>query len=204
MYQGSHFPDSPTWGSMPTILHSGGGCRSGRRFQRARYRVIISGGRTCISIAGVEGQDQDEEEEEEGDEEEVGGGRTRGERKKRKWKRRIKVWWWCWGGIIPTRDHNFLLGRGDNDGNVDSKCCDTIFGPDARITPTAVEVLCLICNKRGGGGDYLRMIPDLHLKLDLDLERYPSTRFCFVEPFLSLLIQGCGIKMRIELGNGSW
>ena len=55
------------------------------------------------------------------------------------------------GGIIPTWDHNFLLGRGENDGGEKSRCCDAIFGPGTRITSAAVEMLRLICNKREWG-----------------------------------------------------
>ena len=55
------------------------------------------------------------------------------------------------GGIIPTRDHNFLLGRGEKDDNEESRCCDAIFVPGTHITNSALEVLCLIRNKRGGG-----------------------------------------------------
>ena len=55
------------------------------------------------------------------------------------------------GGFIPTRDHDFHLGRGDNGGGKESRWCDTIFVPGTRITNTSVEVLRLICNKRGGG-----------------------------------------------------
>ena len=54
------------------------------------------------------------------------------------------------GGIIPTRDHNFLLGRGENDGDKESRYCDAIFGPATRITNAAVKVLRLIRKKRGG------------------------------------------------------
>ena len=55
------------------------------------------------------------------------------------------------GGIIPTRDPDFLLGRGENNGGEDSRCCNAIFGPGNRITNATVEVLCLISDKRGGG-----------------------------------------------------
>ena len=54
-------------------------------------------------------------------------------------------------GIIPTRDHDFLLGIGENDGIEEIRCCDAIFGPRNRITNTAVEVMRLIHEKRGGG-----------------------------------------------------
>ena len=55
------------------------------------------------------------------------------------------------GGSIPTRDHDFLLRRGENDGDEDSRCCDAIFGPRTCITTTAVEVLSLISDKKVGG-----------------------------------------------------
>ena len=55
------------------------------------------------------------------------------------------------GGIILTRYNNFLLGRGDNNNDKESRCCNTIFGPGNRIIAAVVEVLRLICNKRGGG-----------------------------------------------------
>ena len=55
------------------------------------------------------------------------------------------------GGIIPTRDHDFLLGRRKNDGGEESRCCDAIFGPRTHITDASVEVLHLIHDKRGGG-----------------------------------------------------
>ena len=55
------------------------------------------------------------------------------------------------GGIIPTQDHDFLLGRGENDGDEESRCCDAIFGTGIHITDAAVEVLHLICKKRVGG-----------------------------------------------------
>ena len=42
------------------------------------------------------------------------------------------------GGIIPTRDHYFLLGRGENDSGEESRCCDAVFGPRNRITTAAV------------------------------------------------------------------
>ena len=42
------------------------------------------------------------------------------------------------GGIIPTWDHDFLLGRGENNGGKESRCCDTIFGPGTRINAAAV------------------------------------------------------------------
>ena len=55
------------------------------------------------------------------------------------------------GEIIPTQDHDFLLGRGENDGGKESRCYDAILGPGACITDAAIEVLCLIRNKRGEG-----------------------------------------------------
>ena len=54
-------------------------------------------------------------------------------------------------GIIPTRDHDFFLIRGENNGGEESRCCDAIFGPSTRITDAAVKVLQLIRDKRGGG-----------------------------------------------------
>ena len=64
---------------------------------------------------------------------------------------RTMIWWWWRGGIIPTRDHNFLLGRGENYCGKEIRCCDAIFCLGTRITDIAVEVLHLIRNKRGGG-----------------------------------------------------
>ena len=55
------------------------------------------------------------------------------------------------GGVISTRDHDFILGRGENNVGKESRCCDAIFGPGNRITDVAVEVLRLICDKREGG-----------------------------------------------------
>ena len=55
------------------------------------------------------------------------------------------------GGIIPTRDHDFLLDRGENDGVKEIRCCNAIFGPGTCITAAAVKVMRLVCNKRGGG-----------------------------------------------------
>ena len=54
-------------------------------------------------------------------------------------------------GIISTRDHYFLLGRGENKGGKESRCCDAIFGPGICITNAAVEVLRIIHDKRGWG-----------------------------------------------------
>ena len=55
------------------------------------------------------------------------------------------------GEIIPTQDHDFLLGRGENDGGEEIRCCDAIFGPGDFITDAAVEFMRPIRNKRGGG-----------------------------------------------------
>ena len=55
------------------------------------------------------------------------------------------------GRVIPTQDHGFLLGRGENVGGEESRCCGAIFGPGTCITYAAVEVLCIIPYKRGGG-----------------------------------------------------
>ena len=55
------------------------------------------------------------------------------------------------GEIIPTQDNYFLLGREENDGGKESRCCNDIFGPGTCITAATVEVLRLIRNKRGGG-----------------------------------------------------
>ena len=53
-------------------------------------------------------------------------------------------------GIIPTRDHDFLLGRGENDGGEEIRCCDAIFGPGVCITNVAIELLRIIHEKGGG------------------------------------------------------
>ena len=42
------------------------------------------------------------------------------------------------GGVISTRDHDFILGRGENDGGEESRCCDAIFGLGDRITDAAL------------------------------------------------------------------
>ena len=42
------------------------------------------------------------------------------------------------GGIIPTRDHDFLLGRGENDGDKESRLCDTLFDHGTCITNATV------------------------------------------------------------------
>ena len=54
------------------------------------------------------------------------------------------------GGIIRTRYHHVLLGRGDNNGGKERRWCDAILSPRTFITAAAVEVLRLIRNKRGG------------------------------------------------------
>ena len=54
------------------------------------------------------------------------------------------------GGIIPNRDHDFLLGRGENDGGEESRYCDTVFGTGTRITDAAVKFLRINREKRGG------------------------------------------------------
>ena len=61
-------------------------------------------------------------------------------------------------GFIPTWNRDFLLGRRENDGGEESRCCNTIFSTGTHITAAAVEVLRLIHNKRGGGDDDLHMI----------------------------------------------
>ena len=70
------------------------------------------------------------------------------------------------GGIIPTQNHNFLLGRGENNGGKEIRCYDSIFGPGTCITDAAVEVLRLIRDKKGD--DDLHMTSDLHLEIDLN------------------------------------
>ena len=54
-------------------------------------------------------------------------------------------------GVIPTWYHDFLPGRGGNDGVEESRFCNTIFGPRTCITTTAVEVMSLISDKKVGG-----------------------------------------------------
>ena len=54
------------------------------------------------------------------------------------------------GGVIPTQDHNFILGRGDNDSDEESRCCNAIFVTGTHITNAAIEVLRLIRDMRGG------------------------------------------------------
>ena len=65
------------------------------------------------------------------------------------------------GGIIPTRDHNFILGRGDTDGGKESRCCDDIFCPGNLITAAAVEELRLINGSGEGENNDLYMISNL-------------------------------------------
>ena len=55
------------------------------------------------------------------------------------------------GGIIPTQDHNFLPGRGENNSSEEIMWCNANFAPGNRITNVAVETQCLTCIKRGGG-----------------------------------------------------
>ena len=52
------------------------------------------------------------------------------------------------GKIITTRDHDFLLGRGENDSGKESRWCDAIFSPGNCITGAATEVIRLIRYKR--------------------------------------------------------
>ena len=42
------------------------------------------------------------------------------------------------GGIIPTRDHDFSLRRGENDGSKESRCCNAILGPGTCISDVTV------------------------------------------------------------------
>ena len=54
------------------------------------------------------------------------------------------------GGVIPTQDHDFLLGIGENDGGKESRCCAAIFGPGTCIYDSTVDMLRLIRDKKGG------------------------------------------------------
>ena len=55
------------------------------------------------------------------------------------------------GGGHTNPGSLFLLGRGENDGSTESRCCDAIFGPGNRITDAAVKFLHLIRDNRGWG-----------------------------------------------------
>ena len=54
-------------------------------------------------------------------------------------------------GIIPTREQDFIMGRGEKNCGEESRCCDAIFGTRIHITNVNVEVLHIILTTRGGG-----------------------------------------------------